>query len=326
MSNEAKVGLFVIIALSIFVVTFLSVANVQLTGEKVAYKSYFNYVGGLDDGGLVRFGGRKAGVIRSIRPWSEDPTKTEIIFDLRSDVPVNEQSKATIASLNALGQNYLEIMPGSNDAPRIEPGGTVESVEALTFTDLTNKVGEVTDKALELMGDLQVKLDLVVTDAQELLGNLNELTGTDNQENISKLLANGNKLFDEQAPKIDRITTQVSTTLENVETLLADLRKVAGNADTTIVNVNKTVEETREPIKKNLDELEKTLREARETLEEVRGLVVVNEQNINETVENFRNAAENIEALTDDLKQRPWSLIRIKPKPDRQPPVPAGSR
>ncbi len=326
MSSEAKVGLFVIVALTIFVVTFLSVANIQLTGEKAPYKTYFAYIGGLDEGGLVRYGGRKAGIIRSVRPWADDPTKTEVVFDLRTDVPINRESRATIASLNALGQNYLEITPGSIDAPRIEPYGIVESIEALTFTDLTNKVAKITDKAAELMGDIQEKLDFVVTEAGELLGNLNELTGKDNQENVRKLLANGNKLIEDQSPKIDRITSQIASTLEDAEALIADLRKVAADAGKTMRNVNRTVDETREPIKKDLAELERTLVQARKTVEEVRALVIVNEQNINETIDNFRIASENIEELTDDLRQRPWSLVRIKPKPDRQVPSPAASR
>lgn len=326
MSSEAKVGLFVIVALTIFVVAFLSVANIQLTGEKAPFKTYFAYIGGLDEGGLVRYGGRKAGIIRSVRPWTDDPTKTEVIFDLRTDVPINRDSRATIASLNALGQNYLEITPGSIDAPRVEPGGTIASIEALTFTDLINKVARVTDKAVELMGDVQGKLDLVVADADELLNNLNALTGEENQENIRKLLANGNKLIEDQSPKIDRITTRIDSMLANVEALTDDLRKVAEDADKTVLNVNRTVEETREPIKQDLAELERTLKQARETIAEVRALVIVNEQNVNETIENFRAASENIEALTDDLRQRPWSLIRVKPKPDRKVPAPAGGR
>ena len=43
MSNEAKVGAFVIFALIIFVATFISVANIELAGEKILYKTYFDY-------------------------------------------------------------------------------------------------------------------------------------------------------------------------------------------------------------------------------------------------------------------------------------------
>ncbi len=59
-------------------------------------------------------------------------------------------------------------------------------------------------------------------------------------------------------------------------------------------------------------------------LEDVQSLVAVNEDNINESIENFRVASQNIEELTDELRQRPWSLIRVKAKADRQVPIPAG--
>ena len=68
MTNEAKVGLVVLVSLAIFVATFLTVANVQLTGDTIRYRTYFSYIGGLNEGGMVRYGGRKAGTIRSLEP------------------------------------------------------------------------------------------------------------------------------------------------------------------------------------------------------------------------------------------------------------------
>ncbi len=55
----------------------------------------------------------------------------------------------------------------------------------------------------------------------------------------------------------------------------------------------------------------------------MRTLVSVNSSDINQTVENFRRTSENLEQFSDEIKQRPWSLLRTNPKPDRQVPVPA---
>ena len=65
MSNEAKVGLFVLVSLLIFVVAFVSIANVQLRGGMVRYKTYFTFAGGIDKGATVRFGGLKAEIGRA---------------------------------------------------------------------------------------------------------------------------------------------------------------------------------------------------------------------------------------------------------------------
>ena len=93
-----------LLVLAISVTAFITVANVQLTGETRAYRTYFAYIGGLDSGNVVRFGGRKAGLIEDVRPWREDMTKSEVVFSLRAELPVTEDSVATIASLSALAR------------------------------------------------------------------------------------------------------------------------------------------------------------------------------------------------------------------------------
>lgn len=322
MSSEAKVGLFVVIALSIFVATFLSVATIQLAGDKVPYTARFKFAGGLEAGKVVRFGGLKAGVITDVRRAADDPTMAEVLLEVRDDIPVNEDSVASISSLNALGDNYMEITPGTKEAARIPPGGMIPSEEAVTFSDITKKVVEVTDTAQTMMADVKDDVELLISDLRELTGNLTELTGQENQENIEGLLRGANEMVETQAPKIDQITDQIGVLLNKVDATVAELRQVAETADKTVGNIDRTVEETREPIKRDLAELEATLVEARETIAEMRSLVAANSSEISQTIENFRRTSENLEQFSDEIQQRPWSLLRTKPKPDRQVPVP----
>lgn len=322
MSSEAKVGLFVVIALSIFVATFLSVATIQLAGDKVPYTTRFRFAGGLEAGKVVRFGGLKAGVITDVRRAADDPTMAEVLIEVRREIPINEDSVASISSLNALGDNYMEISPGTKEAARIPPGGMIQSEEAVTFSDITKKVVEVTDTAQTMMAEVKDDVELLIADLRELTGNLTELTGQENQASIKGLLKGANEMVETQAPKIDQITDQISVLLDKVDATVAELRQVAETADKTVGNIDRTVEETREPIKRDLAELEATLVEARATITEMRALVAANSSEINQTIENFRRTSENLEQFSDEIQQRPWSLLRTKPKPDRQVPVP----
>lgn len=324
MSNEAKVGAFVIFALIIFVATFISVANIELAGEKIPYKTYFDYAGGLESGHTVRFGGLKAGVVTDIRPWTEDPTRIEVMLEMRGDVPVNAKSVARIASLSALGNNYLEVTPGEMDAPRIEPGGSIDSMETVTLDDLTKRIADVTDTAEDVMRVVQRDFRMVAEDAHVLLTNLQELTGSKNQRNVEKMLENTNLLVEELRPKIDQVANDVSETLEKAQGMTDAFTKLAKNTDVTVTNFNGMIQDAREPLKRDLEELGLTLREARELLDQIQALVAVNEENVNESIENFRVASRNVEELTDELRQRPWRLIRAKPKPDRQVPMGPG--
>ena len=324
MSNEAKVGTFVIVAVIIFVYVFISVANVQLAGGKVSYRTYFTFAAGLDTGTLVRFGGLKAGIVDVVRPYTDDPTKVEVIIEMRTDIPVNEDSVATAASLSALGERYLEVSTGSGGAARIEPGGVIRSQETLTLDDLTAQISTVSAEATVLMRDIRANFISLTDRAEILLDNLNELTGERNRQQLESLLENSNQMITEQRPKFDKITTQTSEMLVKVDELLDDMRQIAKHADKTMGNLDQTITETREPLKRDLAQIEATLKDTRRLIEDMQALVVVNEENVNEMLENFRVSSENIERLTDELRQRPWSLIRVKPKPDRQVPVTSG--
>ena len=46
-------------------------------------------------------------------------------------------------------------------------------------------------------------------------------------------------------------------------------------------------------------------------------LVRANDFKIDDMVENLRVTTENLDQLTDTLKQRPWSMIRIKQPKER---------
>jgi hypothetical protein len=48
--------------------------------------------------------------------------------------------------------------------------------------------------------------------------------------------------------------------------------------------------------------------------------VKANDYKIDDTIENLRTATENLDDLTESVKERPWSLIRIKQPEDRKVP------
>jgi ABC-type transporter Mla subunit MlaD len=109
-----------------------------------------------------------------------------------------------------------------------------------------------------------------------------------------------------ERPKIDRLTDQ--------------LNALSQHADETVQNVNGTVSEMREPARKDLAELQDTLLEAKHLLADMQVIVRANDYKIDDTIENLRTATENLDDLTESVKQRPWSLIRIRQPEDRKVP------
>jgi phospholipid/cholesterol/gamma-HCH transport system substrate-binding protein len=326
MSNEAKVGLFVITALVIFVASFIAIANVQLRGGLVPYKTYFSFAGGVERGSVVRFGGRKAGVVTGVRPWAEDPTRVEVLLEVNPETPIRADAVASVSSLGLLGENYIEITPGKKDAAPVPPHGTISSVEAVNFAALTRQIMGVTERSEALIADLHQNLNSISGKADELLVNLNALTGEKNRQSVEQLLNRSNQLVADQAPKIDRITSTLEQTTLRIDLLIGELRATNTRAGDLIANVNRTVDETRDPLQASLRELETTLTEARTLLDQLQGTLAANDENLSRTIENFRATSQNLSEFSAEIKQRPFSLIRIKPKPDRKVPAPAAGR
>jgi phospholipid/cholesterol/gamma-HCH transport system substrate-binding protein len=305
-TTEAKVGAFVLGCFAILAFTLIYLINAQLGGHMVPYRTYLRYAGGLEPGTSVLFGGINVGKVKAVRPAASDPTRIEILLDVKDNTPLNEQSVAKLGLISVMSGAALSITTGSNDAKRLVPGSTIPSQEAASLDEITGKMAVVADNANGLITEARGELKGISGNAQTLLANLNSVTGQTNQRKIRDLLDNVDAMIATERPKIDRLTDQ--------------LNALSQHADETVQNVNGTVSEVREPIRKDVVELQNTLLQAKQLLADMQVLVKANDYKIDDTIENLRTATENLDDLTNSVKQRPWSLIRIKQPEDRKVP------
>ena len=306
MTTQAKVGAFVLGCFSILAFTVIYLLNAQLGGHTVPYRTYLRYAGGLEPGAQVLFGGINVGQIRAVRPSRSDPTQIEILLDVKQSTPLNEKSVAKLGLVSVMSGAALSITTGSNDARRLTPGSAIPSQETASLDEITSKMAVVADNANGLITEVRGEVQGIGGDAHTLLANLNTVTGQPNQQKIRALLDNVNGMLATERPKIDRLTDE--------------LNALSQHADDTIENVNGTVSDVREPVRKDLAELQNTLLQAKQLLADMQVLVKGNDYKIDDTIENLRTATENLDQLTESVKQRPWSLVRVKQPEDRKVP------
>jgi ABC-type transporter Mla subunit MlaD len=305
-TTEARVGAFVLACASVLAFTIVRLVNAQLNGHTVPYRTYLRYAGGIEPGAQVLFGGINAGKITAVRPWSSDPTKIEILLDVKENTPLNEKSVAKLGLVSVMSGAALSITTGSNDAKRLPPGSIIASQEAASLDEITDKMATVANNANDLITEVRGELGGISGDARTLLANLNTVTGKANQQKIQAVLDNVNGMLATDRPKIDHLTDE--------------LNAFSQHADETIQNVNGTVSDLREPIRTDLANLQSTLLQAKQLLADMQVLVRANDYKIDDTIEHLRTTTENLDELTDSVKQRPWSLIRIKQAEDRKVP------
>jgi phospholipid/cholesterol/gamma-HCH transport system substrate-binding protein len=305
-STEAKVGAFVLGSVAVLAFAIIRLLDAQLSGHVVPYHTYLQYAGGLESGAQVLFGGINVGRVTAVRPSASDPTKIEILLDVKEGTPLNEKSIAKLGFVSVMSGAALSVTTGTNDAKRLPAGSEIPSQEAASLDAITAKMAGVADNANGLITEVRGELGGISGDARALLANLNTVAGKANQQKVQAALDNVNTMLATERPKIDRLTDQ--------------LNAVSQHADETIQNVNGTVSDVRQPIREDLAQLQSTLLQTKQLLAEMQVLVRANDYKIDDTIENLRMATENLGQLTESVKQQPWSLIRIKQPEDRKLP------
>jgi phospholipid/cholesterol/gamma-HCH transport system substrate-binding protein len=306
MTTEAKVGAFVLSCFAVLAFTVIYLLNAQYSGGSVHYRTYLRYAGGLEPGATVLYGGIDVGKVTAVRPWTEDPTRIEILLDVKKNTPLNAKSVAKLGFVSVMNSAALSITTGTIDAKRLPPDSIIASQEAASLDEIAGKLAGVADSANALISQGQGELTEISGNVNHLIGNLDAMTGSRNQKKVQAILENVDQLIMEERPKIEQLTDQ--------------LAKVSGHADDTIQNVNGTVTDLRDPMRKDLLELQTTLHQAQGLLQSMQVIVRANDSKIEDTVENLRQATDNLNQFTDSLKQRPWSLVRVKQPADRQVP------
>lgn len=320
MKTEAKVGAFVIVSMLALGLSVYYVTQTQTVKGQVVFKTYFRFAGGLAPGASVLFGGIKAGQVDDVRSSPEDPTRIQVTFNVKADTPLNENSKARSGTVTVMGTPALLITTGTNDARRLDPGEAVRSEEPVGLDEVAKRATAAADAATALMANLSRELPALTGDIRTVLGNANEITGPSNQKRIASILSEFEGMLNRESPKIARITDEMSTLVQHADSLVYSAKPIPANINDAVTKANDLLATVREPLVKDLADLNTVIQQAHDTLAGVQSVLGENRQDVAETVQNLRDASENVRALTESLKQRPWNLVRTTQPVDRKVP------
>jgi ABC-type transporter Mla subunit MlaD len=327
MSSEAKVGLFVIVASVLLIGTAYYVGNVQWGHHMTPYRTYLKYAGGIEPGTAVLFGGITVGKVSAVRAWDLDPTKIELMIEVREGTPINANSIARLGAVSLMSNPAISITTGSNDAPRLKAGDMIPSEETVSLDEMARKVSGIADSAQGLITQVQGEIKGLSAQANTLLANLNEATGPANRQQIAEILRSANEMIAKQSPKIDRITDQVLLATRDADAVINKVGPVVDkvgplvdHVDATVLNANATIDQLRDPLRQDLAQMQSSMEQAKGLIANIQTVVRGNDDNIRETIENLRVATENLAQLSSGVKDRPWSLVRIRQPKDRKVP------
>ncbi len=312
--EQVSVGLFVVVATALLIVTVLTLTGTTGRGM-VSHRAYFKFAAGLQSGAIVRYGGMKAGRVDQVRVDPNDSTRIEFTFRVRPEIPVKEDSMAKISSLGALGDNYVEITPGSLQSPLAPPGSTLKSADYVGLDEVEAKINDLFPLAQTTLKNLNQRLD----ELQVSIARVNDLLSDTNRANIAATMADLRGMLEENRPKLLSTMSNLEAVSAKAKPLIDDFKKTIQDADAALNHVDATLLENRADLRKSVEELRQTLAGASALVDQLNRTVNYNSDNIDETLENIRISTDNLRELTDTIKRRPSTLVRgIKVK-ERKP-------
>jgi ABC-type transporter Mla subunit MlaD len=313
--QEAIVGLFVLIAAALLIITVFSLTGFFNRGD-VLYRAFFKNAGGLRPGGEVRYaGGPPVGRIEDVRYDQHDTTRMEIVFRVKPDIPVKTDSVVVISSNSPLSDNFLGVVPGSKVAQRAPSGSTLKSSEYVGFGDLEAELADLAPQARVLLANLNQR----IVELQTTVARVNDVLNDKNRANLSASLGTVRGVLDENRQPLHSTILHFDDASARIAPLLDDLKKSNADAQKTINTIEGTIAENRSDLRESIVELRRALKTANNVTDQLDRTLNANGENIDDILSNFRQASQNLRQFTETLKQRPYSLLRSSLPPAHEP-------
>lgn len=313
--EQALVGTFVLVAVALLFATVLAMSG-AFGRSTTKFHAYFPFAGGLEPGATVRYaGGPKVGRVDSVQLDPQNPSRLNVVFSVQSDLPVKTDSKVKIMSMSPLGDNHLEIFPGSAQAPQSTSGALLPSQNYVDFNALTTQLNDLNPQVRELLHTLNDR----AYEVKETIARVNDLLGPQNRANLAATLASTRGLIEENRPQIKATVQNVNALTEKMQPLLEDFRRTSTEANETLSHIDAVVGENRSDVRQAVVGLRQTLTNMTDATARLDHTLDVNSENIDELLDNLRRVTENLKAFTATIKARPYTLIRASNPREHKP-------
>jgi phospholipid/cholesterol/gamma-HCH transport system substrate-binding protein len=312
--EQALVGLFVLVASGVLVATIFALSG-AFGGSATTYRAYFPFAGGLEPGATVRYaGGPKVGRVEKLQLDPRDASRIEITFSVKTGLPVKTDSHVKIMSLSPLGDNHLEIVPGSEKAAPAATGALLPSDPYVDFNALTQKINDIAPQAQQLLKTLNDRAN----ELQVTVARVNDLLNNSNRANFAGTLAETRGMIAENRAQVKSTVQNLNSASQKLEPLLQDLRKTSAQATEALNHVDSMIGENRKDLRQAIIDLRRSLATITDLTGRLDQTVDVNSENIDELLDNLRHVSENLKEFTNTIKTRPYTLIRSSSPPEHK--------
>lgn len=255
-------------------------------------------VSGLNVDSALKYRGLDVGKVEQMAIDSKYPERIRIVLQVREDIPVTEDTRATIEYQGLTGLANINLS-----------GGTASS------TPLGKQAGEEYP-VIQTSPSLLARLDSTTTD---LLANLiqtstriNSLLDDDNRANLARTLQNIATLSENiavQSGRLDDVVSRLGETLDNTQAASTALPQLMAEFTQSATSVARLADQYRR-IGENVDAASEVLRDTvRSTGDDLDRFSAAALPEFTQMAEDLRRTSENLRRMSESLARDPSVLF-----------------
>lgn len=242
--NPLKVGLLTLAALASIVVMSLKItSNKSGFGDYVTYKTVLKDASGIFEKSSIKVAGINAGRIKTIELNGADGAL--VTFEMLEGIKITNNTRLKIKSVGLLGDKYLDIILGDQNADKLAPESMVPAEGGEGFEELSKDAGAVLKEVKEIAKTIKESLrdEQGRNMMKEIIANIHDITGsmkrlsTGNEDKINQIVDEVKAISEQLAFETDRYQkdslmadlSKIGPILDKADAAVADLKTIIGD-------------------------------------------------------------------------------------------------
>ena len=301
-SNETKVGVLTIAALTFLILGFNFLKGNNVFSKNKRLYAVFTDIGALDKSNAVKIRGLQVGSVYDIDATNKNLDGIVITINWTRDINIPVNSSASIVS-SFVGSPYINIELGDSKQFLKNKDTITVKVKSGILSDITSQVNPTLSKARTAIDSLTV-----------VLGSVNRLFDPSTKNNIQSIIANLLVSSSNLQKLLDTETGLLAKTIGNLSEVTGNLKTNNDTINSILHNVNSTSQQFAAlNFKQTMDSVQATVNQLNAILYKVNhnngtlGLLM----NDRKLYDHLANTALGLEILVDDIKVHPKRYVNI---------------
>lgn len=295
-TNETKVGLLTIVALTLLILGFNFLKGKDLFNRQKQLYAVFADLGSLKKSNEVRINGLPIGIIYDYKEIDKDMSGIIVIINLKRDVNIPVNSIGSIAS-ELIGSSYIDIKKG-NAKTYLKDGDTLQTEPySSLLSDVKAQINPTLSKIREAIDSLKL-----------VLSGVHNIFETDTKGNIQEIIGNLKEATASLKTMLNTESGPLAGTLNNANSITENLKKNNDSITAAISGVKRITE------KFSAIEVQPAIDSLAATISELRGMIAKMNSNSGtlgllmndrKLYDKLNETLLSAEILMDDLRMHP---------------------